>query len=54
MTLRNPTSPYSFANYLKAHGRLMDFINLHTFYPCRMEANDYLRWVAAQFKKQSH
>jgi len=49
VTLRNPTSPYSFVNYLKAHGRLVDFINLGTFYPCRMEFNDYLRWVAGQF-----
>jgi L-ornithine N5-oxygenase len=50
VTLRNPTSPYSFVNYLKAHGRLVDFINLGTFYPCRMEFNDYLRWVAGQFR----
>ena len=53
VTLRNPTSPYSFVNYLKAHGRLVDFINLGTFYPCRMEYNDYLRWVAGQFTAQS-
>ncbi|KKA07769.1 ornithine monooxygenase [Pseudomonas ogarae] len=53
VTLRNPTSPYSFVNYLKHHGRLVDFINLGTFYPCRMEYNDYLRWVAAQFAEQS-
>ena len=37
VTLRNPTSPYSFVNYLKAHDRLVDFINLGTFYPCRLE-----------------
>lgn len=53
VTLRNPTSPYSFVNYLKAHGRLVDFINLGTFYPCRMEFNDYLRWVASHFEAQS-
>ncbi|NWB93992.1 lysine N(6)-hydroxylase/L-ornithine N(5)-oxygenase family protein [Pseudomonas agarici] len=53
VTLRNPTSPYSFVNYLKAHGRLVDFINLGTFYPCRMEFNDYLRWVAGHFQAQS-
>lgn len=52
VTLRNPTSPYSFVNYLKAHGRLVDFINLGTFYPCRMEFNDYLRWVAGHFQEQ--
>jgi L-ornithine N5-oxygenase len=53
VTLRNPTSPFSFVNYLKQHGRLVDFINLGTFYPCRMEYNDYLRWVAGQFAEQS-
>ncbi|WP_223472988.1 MULTISPECIES: lysine N(6)-hydroxylase/L-ornithine N(5)-oxygenase family protein [unclassified Pseudomonas] len=53
VTLRNPTSPYSFVNYLKHHGRLVDFINLGTFYPCRMEFNDYLRWVAGHFTAQS-
>jgi L-ornithine N5-oxygenase len=53
VTLRNPTSPFSFVNYLKQHGRLVDFINLGTFYPCRMEYNDYLRWVAGQFEDQS-
>ena len=53
VTLRNPTSPYSFVNYLKHHGRLVDFINLGTFYPCRMEFNDYLRWVASHFQSQS-
>ncbi|MCY1390286.1 L-ornithine N(5)-monooxygenase [compost metagenome] len=53
VTLRNPTSPYSFVNYLKTHGRLVDFINLGTFYPCRMEYNDYLRWVAGHFQEQS-
>lgn len=53
VTLRNPSSPFSFVNYLHAHGRLVDFINLGTFYPCRMEFNDYLRWVASQFAEQS-
>src|SRR5476649_516750 len=53
VTLRNPTSPFSFVNYLQEQGRLIDFINLGTFYPCRMEYNDYLRWVAGQFTEQS-
>ncbi|TBV11409.1 lysine N(6)-hydroxylase/L-ornithine N(5)-oxygenase family protein [Stutzerimonas kirkiae] len=52
VSLRNPTSPYSFVNYLKQHDRLVDFINLGTFYPCRMEFNDYLRWVAEHFADQ--
>ncbi|UFH49862.1 lysine N(6)-hydroxylase/L-ornithine N(5)-oxygenase family protein [Pseudomonas sp. KNUC1026] len=53
VSMRNPTSPYSFVNYLKQHDRLVDFINLGTFYPCRMEYNDYLRWVGEQFAEQS-
>ncbi len=54
VSLRNPTSPYSFVNYLKQQGRLVDFINLGTFYPCRLEYNDYLGWVAEQFAEQAH
>ncbi|KPH65600.1 ornithine monooxygenase [Pseudoalteromonas porphyrae] len=52
VTLRNPTSPYSFLNYLHSHNRLVDFINLSTFYPSRLEFNDYLRWVAGHFSAQ--
>ncbi len=52
VSLRNPTSRYSFVNYLHHHGRLVDFINLGTFYPCRMEFDDYLRWVAGHFASQ--
>ena len=37
VTLRNPCSPYSFVKYLHHHRRLVDFINIGTFYPCRME-----------------
>lgn len=52
VSLRDPTSHYSFVNYLHRHDRLVDFINLGTFYPCRMEYNDYLRWVASHFAHQ--
>ncbi|SHN31579.1 lysine N(6)-hydroxylase/L-ornithine N(5)-oxygenase family protein [Rhizobacter sp. OV335] len=48
-TLRNPTSRFTFVNYLHQQGRLQDFINLKTFYPSRREFNDYLGWAAAQF-----
>lgn len=50
VSLRNPRSPYSFINYLHKHQRLVNFINLGTLYPCRMEFNDYLRWTASHFK----
>lgn len=53
VSLRNPTSHFSFVNYLKQQNRLIDFINLRTFYPCRTEFNDYLRWVADQFAHQA-
>lgn len=49
VTLRNPASRYTFINYLHAKGRLVDFINLKTFFPSRHEFNDYLRWVAEDF-----
>jgi L-ornithine N5-monooxygenase len=49
VTLRDPTSPYTFLNYLHQSKRLQDFINLKTFYPSRHEFNDYLRWAARQF-----
>lgn len=49
VSLRDPTSRYSFLSYLHGQGRLQDFINLRTFYPSRREFNDYLAWVAADF-----
>lgn len=49
VTQRNPTSPYSFINYLHAHDRLNSFINLGSLTPSRIEFNDYLTWVAKQF-----
>ncbi|MBA2672107.1 SidA/IucD/PvdA family monooxygenase [Ramlibacter sp.] len=48
VTLRNPTSSFSFLNYLKRCGRLEDFINLKTFYPTRVEYANYLEWAASQ------
>lgn len=51
VSLRNPTSAYSFINYLHTQERLVDFINRGTFHPCRMEFNDYLRWVAEHFRE---
>lgn len=51
VTQRNPGSTYTFINYLKTHGRLSDFINLRTFYPSRVEFNDYMRWVAEQLRR---
>jgi L-ornithine N5-oxygenase len=47
--LRDPTSRFTFVNYLFEHGRLQDFVNLKQFYPTRVEFEDYLRWVARGF-----
>ena len=49
-TLRNPTSRFTFINYLHEKKRLQDFINLKTFFPSRHEFNDYLGWAASQFE----
>ncbi|MFX1740035.1 SidA/IucD/PvdA family monooxygenase [Paraburkholderia sp. A1RI_3L] len=51
-TLRNPSSPYTFLQYLKAKGRLERFTNLRDFHPSRAEYQDYLGWVAQAFAGQ--
>lgn len=48
-TMRNPASHFTFVNYLHQKNRLQDFINLKTFFPSRIEFNDYLAWAAAHF-----
>ena len=45
-TLRDPASPFTFLQYLKAQGRLDRFINLGTLRPTRVEFNAYLTWAA--------
>jgi len=48
-TLRDPCSHFTYLNYLKKHDRLVQFVNLGTFLPSRMEFEDYLQWAAAHF-----
>ncbi|MFD9123854.1 lysine N(6)-hydroxylase/L-ornithine N(5)-oxygenase family protein [Kitasatospora sp. NPDC059571] len=48
VTLADPTSPYSFLNYLKETGRLYPFYIREMFYPVRAEYNAYCRWAAAR------
>lgn len=48
-TLRNPRSGFTFLNYLHDKGRLIDFTNLSTFLPSRLEFEDYMRWCARKF-----
>jgi L-ornithine N5-oxygenase len=46
VTLRDPTSRFSFLNYLHSVGRLNDFTNMGSFLPYRLEISGYLSWVA--------
>ncbi|MFJ7153184.1 lysine N(6)-hydroxylase/L-ornithine N(5)-oxygenase family protein [Streptomyces sp. NPDC100445] len=46
VTLADPTSPFSFLNYLKEKGRLYSFYIRENFYPLRVEYDDYCRWAA--------
>jgi len=48
-TMRNPRSEFTFLNYLHAKGRLVEFANLNTFLPARVEYEDYMRWCAGWF-----
>lgn len=48
ITLKDPTSEFTFLSYLKETSGLDDFINLRTFYPSRIEFRNYLRWAAAK------
>jgi L-ornithine N5-monooxygenase len=47
-TMRDPTSRFTFLNYVFQAGRLSKFVNLRTFYPSRREFTEYLAWVAAE------
>ncbi|MEO5661804.1 MAG: SidA/IucD/PvdA family monooxygenase [Nocardioides sp.] len=46
VTLADPTSPYSYLNFLKDIGRLYFFYIRESFYPLRREYDDYCRWAA--------
>ncbi len=46
VTMADPTSPFSFLNFLKDTGRLYSFYIRESFYPLRREYNDYCRWAA--------
>ncbi|TPX59611.1 hypothetical protein PhCBS80983_g02351 [Powellomyces hirtus] len=48
-TLRDPTSKFTFLRFLQEHDRLLPFLNLGSFYPYRVEFNEYLQWAAKQF-----
>ncbi|MEV4312844.1 SidA/IucD/PvdA family monooxygenase [Actinocrispum sp. NPDC049592] len=48
VTMRDPTSRFSFLCYLQARDRLADFINHKNLFPLRIEFHDYFEWAAAQ------
>jgi L-ornithine N5-oxygenase len=48
VTMRDPTSRFSFLCYLQARERLVDFINHKNLFPLRIEFHDYFEWAAAQ------
>ncbi|MFC3502578.1 lysine N(6)-hydroxylase/L-ornithine N(5)-oxygenase family protein [Micromonospora krabiensis] len=48
VTLADPTSPFSFLNFLKETGRLYPFYIRESFYPLRNEYSAYCRWAAAK------
>ncbi|KAK8121542.1 L-ornithine 5-monooxygenase [Apiospora kogelbergensis] len=49
-TLRDPRSHFTFLNFVHEQRRLIDFINLNTFLPARVEYEEYLRWCAGHFR----
>ncbi|MER6915123.1 lysine N(6)-hydroxylase/L-ornithine N(5)-oxygenase family protein [Streptomyces sp. NPDC000594] len=48
VTMRDPTSDFSFLCYLRERGRLVDFLNQKTLFPLRIEFHDYFAWAAAR------
>jgi L-ornithine N5-oxygenase len=50
VTMRDPTSGFSFLCYLRERGRLVDFLNQKTLFPLRIEFHDYFEWAAGQVR----
>lgn len=48
VSLADPTSQYSFLNFVKETGRIYSFYIRENFYPLRREYNDYCRWAASR------
>ncbi|MFD4004664.1 lysine N(6)-hydroxylase/L-ornithine N(5)-oxygenase family protein [Streptomyces rubiginosohelvolus] len=48
VSLADPTSRFSFLNYLKRKGRLYSFYIRENFYPLRTEYDEYCRWAASE------
>jgi L-ornithine N5-monooxygenase len=52
VTMRDPTSDFSFLYYLHQAGRLAAFINQKNMYPTRVEFHAYLSWAADRLRHQ--
>lgn len=50
VTPADPTSPFSFLNFLKQHGRLHAYMIRGDLYPLREEFNQYYQWCANQLE----
>jgi L-ornithine N5-oxygenase len=50
-TMRDPTSSYTFFNYLHQQGRLAAYINREASVPSRMEWSAYLSWAARRMEE---
>jgi L-ornithine N5-oxygenase len=50
VTMRDPTSDFSFLAYLHEKDRLAAFINCKDIYPSRVEFHDYLCWAADRLR----
>ncbi|MBL1261058.1 MAG: SidA/IucD/PvdA family monooxygenase [Thiotrichaceae bacterium] len=48
VTLADPTSPFSFLNYIKEQGRLYSFYIRENFFLLRNEYNQYCQWAASK------
>ena len=48
VTIADPTSPFTYLNFLKSKGRMFRFAISENNFVTRMEYNQYCQWVAAQ------
>ena len=51
-TMRNPTSRFTYLNWLHERGLLFEFVSSRDFTPMRSELDAYYRWAADQFADQ--
>ena len=52
--MRDPTSAYTFLNFLHTEGRLAQYINREEKVPSRREWSAYLAWAAQRMQSYAH